>query len=210
MDLYELLGVAKDATKREIKEAYRRLARKLHPDREGGDKEKFQEIQHAYMVLYDEKARANYDRTGEAGEKAKPTATQMAYENLAGLFTAIVTENVTNIHKIDIFKFMREKVVEAREGPEKLKRKNERNIKQYQRAEKKLKRKKKRSKHPKIMETVLSEQIRACRNNIRACDEDIEMYNLMLELMDDYDYEFDAPVDSRDTKEEIMRRLSFT
>lgn len=212
MDLYELLGVAKDATKREIKKAYRKLARQHHPDRDGGDKEKFQEIQHAYMVLYDDKARQEYDRTGESGTKAKPTATQMAYENLAGLFTAVLTENVEKIHRLDIFKFMTDQVKTARREPEKLKAKNEKNIAQYERARKKLKRKSKRAKNPPIMETVISEQVRICRDHVTACNEDIRMYNLMIELMDDYDYEFDKPVEhesDRYTKEDIMRRLQF-
>ncbi|MFX1571424.1 MAG: molecular chaperone DnaJ [Promethearchaeota archaeon] len=69
-DYYEVLGVNKDATLNDIKLAYRRLARKLHPDVNKTDpqaKEKFIELQEAYEVLSDENKRRNYDRFGHSG-----------------------------------------------------------------------------------------------------------------------------------------------
>jgi len=69
-DYYEVLGVSKDASINDIKLAYRRLARKLHPDVNKTDpkaKEKFIEIQEAYEVLNDENKRRNYDRFGHGG-----------------------------------------------------------------------------------------------------------------------------------------------
>jgi molecular chaperone DnaJ len=69
-DYYEVLGVAKDASQNDIKLAYRRLARKLHPDMNKTDpqaKEKFIELQEAYEVLSDPEKRSNYDRFGFGG-----------------------------------------------------------------------------------------------------------------------------------------------
>lgn len=68
-DYYEMLGVSRDADKEEIKRAYRRLARKYHPDvnKEPGAEERFKEINHAYEVLSEPETRARYDRFGEAG-----------------------------------------------------------------------------------------------------------------------------------------------
>lgn len=68
-DYYEILGVSRDADKEEIKRAYRRQARKYHPDvnKEEGAEERFKEINRAYEVLSEPEMRARYDRFGEAG-----------------------------------------------------------------------------------------------------------------------------------------------
>lgn len=66
-DYYEILGVSKSASADEIKKAFRRLAVKYHPDKEGGDEVKFKEINEAYEVLKDQQKRQRYDQFGHAG-----------------------------------------------------------------------------------------------------------------------------------------------
>lgn len=63
-DYYELLGIPRNAKKEEIKKAYHKLAHKYHPDKSGGDAEKFKEINEAYQILTNDKKRAEYDRYG--------------------------------------------------------------------------------------------------------------------------------------------------
>jgi molecular chaperone DnaJ len=72
-DYYEVLGVSRNATKEDLKKAYRKLAMQYHPDRNPGDKdaeEKFKEAAEAYEVLSDDDKRAKYDRFGHDGLRA--------------------------------------------------------------------------------------------------------------------------------------------
>lgn len=82
-DYYSTLGVSRGATSKEIKAAYRKLARQYHPDvnKQPGATEKFKEISSAYEVLSDDKKRALYDQYGEAGVKS-------AVGGQAGAYTA--------------------------------------------------------------------------------------------------------------------------
>jgi molecular chaperone DnaJ len=74
-DLYETLGVSRSASQDEIKKAYRKLARRHHPDANPGDasaEERFKEVQHAYDVLSDPDKRKQYDRFGSANGRGGP------------------------------------------------------------------------------------------------------------------------------------------
>jgi molecular chaperone DnaJ len=69
-DYYEVLGVQKNASKDDIKKAYRKLAIQYHPDKNPGDKkaeEKFKEATEAYEILGDDQKKAAYDQYGFAG-----------------------------------------------------------------------------------------------------------------------------------------------
>ncbi len=72
-DYYEVLGIDRNASKEEIKKAYRKLARKYHPDvnKAADAEEKFKEVKEAYEVLNDDQKRAQYDQFGHAGTQSQ-------------------------------------------------------------------------------------------------------------------------------------------
>jgi len=94
-DYYNILGINRNATDKEIKQAYRKLARKYHPDVNPGSKEaeeKFKEINEAYEVLSDPEKRKKYDQYGdqwqyaEQFEQARQQTPQWQYSSVDDLF----------------------------------------------------------------------------------------------------------------------------
>jgi len=83
-DYYEVLGINKGASEDEIKKAFRKAAVKYHPDREGGDEDKFKEANEAYEVLSNQEKRQRYDQFGHAGvgSSAASSGTGARYEDI--------------------------------------------------------------------------------------------------------------------------------
>jgi molecular chaperone DnaJ len=85
-DLYELLGISRDATPEQIRKAYRQLARRMHPDVNGGDAEsteRFKQINSAYEILSDPEKRARYDRFGSAD--GNPASADAGFSGFGGV-----------------------------------------------------------------------------------------------------------------------------
>jgi len=83
-DYYEILGVSKNATERDIKSAYRKLARKYHPDvnKDPGAAERFKDINEAYEVLSDPQKRARYDSLGSGWSQGDNFTPPPGFENI--------------------------------------------------------------------------------------------------------------------------------
>src|ERR1022692_3671508 len=92
-DPYDVLGVSRDAGEQDIKKAFRRLARELHPDVNAHDpqaEEKFKEAAEAYEVLSDSERRATYDRYGHEGLRSGGYAPNFeGFGSVADIFEAL-------------------------------------------------------------------------------------------------------------------------
>jgi DnaJ-class molecular chaperone len=115
INLYEILGVAKDATAQQIKKAYRKRAAMHHPDT-GGDPEKFKALVLAYNVLYDPAKRERYDK-GESAESIGQAA-QSDDQRILGIIMTLFTQIVSSCdpNTTDIIKMIKKNIIGVKEG----------------------------------------------------------------------------------------------
>ena len=103
---YDIVGVPKSATDKEIRQAYRKLARKYHPDLNPGDKEaedRFKRINEAHAVLSDPESRKKYDRYGENWKNADRIEEQYGSAASGGPFDAASQGGYDDMFQSDIF-----------------------------------------------------------------------------------------------------------
>lgn len=111
-DLYELLGVERDATQEEIKKAWKHLAQKLHSDKQGGDEAQFKRVKEAYRVLKNPSKRAEYDKTGEIPHAINPLEIK-ARDHLVILFGQALNQGTGKLARLDILGAMDKELVNA-------------------------------------------------------------------------------------------------
>lgn len=98
---YEMLSVSREATSEQIKKAYLRKAKKLHPDK-GGNSDEFNEVKKAFDVLYNEDTRKEYDETGEVKDKPNQKEDDITFINDS--FVQIVSATYQEIINVDYIK----------------------------------------------------------------------------------------------------------
>lgn len=94
-DLYKVLGAARDATKEQLKKAFRKKAKAAHPDKDGGDHGEMVALNKAMEILGDDVKRKRYDETGEAETSKEPTIEDKARMSLAKAFDDLMGDEVS-------------------------------------------------------------------------------------------------------------------
>lgn len=197
-DLYEILGIGRDATKEEIKKAYRKLALKYHPDHNPGNQEaeeKFKEVNMAYEVLSDPDKKKEYDETGNCD--GEDNVRKAAIDHLRSMMAQAVKQD-NEMSRISSFgslyesdntlmkKIMRalakqkadtnSSIVEARKT-----------IKHLEEEKKKV-RMKDNAKHSfNIFESTVDVLINNSKAYVAQAESQLEMLNIATELASDYE-----------------------
>lgn len=208
---YKALNIPPDATDDEIKDAYKSLAKKHHPDA-GGDKDTFSKINNAYMILKDPEKRSYYDKHGDEKPSGDPKfnkameifvgminetvenyGDQIIYKNFLPEMTKAVTKNLTALNK------ERERIFRDQKHFKKL----------LEIFEKKMKHKKEKSKID-LFQYVMNERIRATQMNIQDLDDQEEIFNIVLDWITDFDFAFEEkPADSMDDLQGTSKQVAF-
>lgn len=135
--LYEILGVERDASAKEIARAYRLKAKSAHPDT-GGSPEAFAELTDAYDTLADPEARAHYDLTGEAKRQAADNTFAEVLRVLSHMLTHLITTDdpsLEELETVDLVKQLKRMALVEREAIGKNAKKTERALRRARRME---------------------------------------------------------------------------
>lgn len=185
-DPYEVLGVSKDATEAEINAAYKRLAKKAHPDH-GGSADKFSRIKQASLVLLDPDKRSRFDRDGIIDGNKPDNLTATAMERIAGFFVNSINatlENPINFSQLDLVQGATEFFNQGIDACSKQITGVERQIKQFEKAIKRLKTKRKND----VIKAMITSHVTTLRGLIEANKEQIKIATAAIVILKDYEF----------------------
>lgn len=204
MDLYKILGVAKDATPDQIKKAYRKMAIKHHPDK-GGDENEFKALVVAYTVLSDEDKRRRYDN-GESVESVSQNTPieQQAFKLLMETFISFVNA-VPDTSKFDIFQKIKEHVNHMTTHMNVALNELAARIDKYEKTKKRIKSKDENN----MFVMGLDNEIASTNRSIKKVKEQQEVAKIAVKILEDYGYDFEQAVQIK-ASGDGLRHVTFT
>lgn len=177
--LYETLGVEESASGAEIKAAYRKQARKHHPDK-GGDKAAFQAVAKAYQVLKMPETRKRYDETGDESPNVQSRESRVVAQLIEGFLQLIEEVDVT---KADIIESTKAKIAATMQANRKLEKDYHQKIQRYEKAMARILRK---DAEPNVLSAALLVRIAHYKRSIENVHEQLEDLKAMLVLLKSY------------------------
>lgn len=185
MNLYETLGVAKDATAAEIRKAYRAMAKQHHPDT-GGDPQQFHAIARAHDVLKDDAKRARYDETGEMpGPEINPDG--FALNIIGGLVDGLVNEIVMKdgLEHDDLAKKLAHQIDDQIRGAKS----NREEAEKFEKKAAKIRKRFTAKQGPDYIGQMIDAKLNACRQAITQADEQLKHLERAKEIVADASFE---------------------
>lgn len=186
-DPYKTLGVNKNATKKDIKKAYRAKAKIHHPDR-NGDAELFAEISKAHVILIDDKKRRFYDETGQTDEGFKSQINGIARERLGQFFLGVIDKQKDQIFETDIIDLIEKNIFNFTEECENIIRNARKKEKRFKKIKKRIKYK---GKSVNLFVAIIDGKIKNCKFVIGQAEFDIKIFDKMSKFLKDFEFDFD-------------------
>ena len=213
-DLYDVLGVSKAADRKEIRAAYRKIAKSAHPDT-GGSAKMFALVKKAHDILTDDERRRKYDATGDESEAAVDNTLGNAMQCLQVMFDKILQECLqkhvepTEIDLIEVLRLnIGKDISEAQKNLTTLRemiKVDEKLVKRFSR-KKKIAAKKSRELPPNfdVFENLIKGRLTALNTRISQLEDHVSKSEYVLELIDDYIYKKD------EVRSNVQTRGNFT
>lgn len=199
MTLYDDLGLNKNASKEDIKKAYKDKAKKYHPDK-GGDKDKFAMILKAYDVLKDDEKRSYYDEYGQEQPKIN-IKEQKAITIITQIIEGILDTDERDIIYTDIIGIAKTFLSEKRNTFKKMNEKLNFDLKQLEKLKKiftkRLKHKKKVT-QTNLFLSVIDNKIRLLEKNKKDVEFELEILKIASKMINDFNFKFDTREQSND------------
>jgi curved DNA-binding protein CbpA len=193
IDLYQLLGIKRGASRAEVRKAYRRKAKVSHPD-SGGSPEQFGALATAHEVLSDEKRREKYDTTGEI-EPARPNNADVSAVEIIAQKLGLIIHAEQDVTSMDVDALIEQAIREDIAG-------RQANIAGQRRAIERVARLRARAKRKtngdNMIARVLDWHERATSDLIRKNEETVTSMERALEILDGYSFAEDKPQPARD------------
>ena len=184
-NLYETLGVDKTASGEEIKKAYRKKSKKIHPDH-GGNAMEFANVATAYRLLTNPQTRSEYDRTGDVKQFDPDKA---IYDTVAGIFYQALDKAIDDLESMDILEAVREHFRESSRQGKEVRKKAEGEIEKLKKASKKLKFKK--TDIPNLLQNVFDNRIQ----DLESKSAEVERHEFIcigaLKYLENFEYAFE-------------------
>lgn len=199
MTLYELLGVARDATEAEIKKAFRKLALKHHPDHNPGNDASakfFADLQQAYEVLTNAERRAHYDRTGEFLSAGADNSDVVMMTRLTSVLDLAIQETdkmQVPITSIDMIELMRKILAEADNERKRAAEACKNALVKYRSLLGRFKRRKKKN-AGNVLEAIIRPRLAEGDRHLLNIEASAEMDGRVRKFLDDYGFQFDLMI----------------
>ena len=188
---YEELELKKDFTSEELKSKYRELSKKYHPDLNKGSDEKFINLKKAYDILSDPKKRKYFDETGTISDDLSGDSIKtLAKEGLFGIIEKVIYNPsvLQNFENTDIIKIITKVITDNLNM-------NKQNLKklttEYKTARKISSKLKYKGKENNFINEMLKSSIKQRKDNIKNLSVNLKVLNTMLEIVKDYNYDFE-------------------
>lgn len=192
---YETLGVDPSASADTIKRAYRKKAKRHHPDNPKGDRASFEQINRASLILLNPERRAKFDATGDAEEASPDNSQALAVSLIVGFIAAVVQQAAkedSNPCRVDLVAFARENFRNRISDFEKQKVPIERAAKLMRTIEQKLKLSTGSKEHP-MLRKALEAQARGLHEPLQRIEREIAVHKDALILLNGYVFDADKP-----------------